>query len=629
LGAGAIGAGASVISANSTKNAAENTAAANNALAAQIYGSNKEIESPFIQTGQAANANQASFFSNGQAPGLTTMPTQISGLTQEVGAPQQGKPLSGVVNVNGKQVYIGDQPPPNPSPGQTWLTPSGQLNVYDGGEARWAQSGADSQTASQWLGGATPQQALQQAQQQISAPVAGPTNPGLQSFESAAGLSGPQQAIANTLGSNEGQFLTNTGQAAPTNALASQLGSTFGEYLGNSGVQPTLSAEDALLGTGGAARSISNGIVNVGGKQITIGDQAPANPTSGTPWIDQGGTLHVWDQSSGRWAQPNADQQAQWLGGQNVQQVLSQAQQQQGAGDSGFGKYLANTGLQSGLDANDNLLGLRGNGGYQGFLSNTGLDKTNQATSDFLGLGQGGNGLADFLGSTGYKFNLQTGSDAAASNAASRGLLNSGSTLKALDQYGQQLGQTYGQAYLSNLGSYGQQLQGQGTAYSDLVNQRNSAQNGLAQNYLSDLSGRAAQQQGLNQDYLSGQSSLASLKAGQAQNYLSGQTGLYGLNSSGFGTYFGSQNDLANRGLSAANALAGVGTNYVNQVTGNNNNALGAVSGANASIGNNINGLLGNALSAYGYNQGFAPSSSWGAAAYQGFGIPSSYAGLV
>lgn len=53
--------------------------------------------------------------------------------------------------------------------------------------------------------------------------------------------------------------------------------------------------------------------------------------------------------------------------------------------------------------------------------------------------------------STGHQFRLQTGSNALQTSAAARGLLKSGSTLKALDQYGQNLGTQDFQGYLGNL----------------------------------------------------------------------------------------------------------------------------------------------------------------------------------
>lgn len=72
-------------------------------------------------------------------------------------------------------------------------------------------------------------------------------------------------------------------------------------------------------------------------------------------------------------------------------------------------------------------------------------------------LGTGGDpaaaasGLQAFRNSAGYQSQLDTGLDAINSNAAARGLLNSGSTLKGLTRYGQELGSSFYDKYLNNL----------------------------------------------------------------------------------------------------------------------------------------------------------------------------------
>lgn len=80
------------------------------------------------------------------------------------------------------------------------------------------------------------------------------------------------------------------------------------------------------------------------------------------------------------------------------------------------------------------------------------------ASSDLAGLlGVGGNaaegqaGFNNYLNSTGYNFMLNQGSQAITNNNAAKGLLNSGSTLKALTSYGQNLGSQYYQNYLGDL----------------------------------------------------------------------------------------------------------------------------------------------------------------------------------
>ena len=69
------------------------------------------------------------------------------------------------------------------------------------------------------------------------------------------------------------------------------------------------------------------------------------------------------------------------------------------------------------------------------------------------------NGFTNYLGSTGYNFNLKSGSDAIASQGAASGLLNSGGTGKALIDYGQNVGQQYFNNYLSQLGGLSNQGQ--------------------------------------------------------------------------------------------------------------------------------------------------------------------------
>lgn len=69
------------------------------------------------------------------------------------------------------------------------------------------------------------------------------------------------------------------------------------------------------------------------------------------------------------------------------------------------------------------------------------------------------NGFNNYLKSTGYNFQLKSGSDAITTNNASKGLLNSGGTIKGLDAFGQDLGSNYFNNYLSQIGA--QQTAGQ------------------------------------------------------------------------------------------------------------------------------------------------------------------------
>jgi hypothetical protein len=74
---------------------------------------------------------------------------------------------------------------------------------------------------------------------------------------------------------------------------------------------------------------------------------------------------------------------------------------------------------------------------------------------------QGGDQANDafqkYLGSTGYQFQQQQGANAITNNAATHGLLHSGSTLKALSDYGQNTGAGYFNNFLQQLLGLGTQ----------------------------------------------------------------------------------------------------------------------------------------------------------------------------
>lgn len=69
-----------------------------------------------------------------------------------------------------------------------------------------------------------------------------------------------------------------------------------------------------------------------------------------------------------------------------------------------------------------------------------------------LGLGGGDpQAFQKFRNSDGYNFLLDSGSKAITGNMAAKGLLNSGATLKAEQQFGQNLGSTQLQNYIGNM----------------------------------------------------------------------------------------------------------------------------------------------------------------------------------
>jgi len=125
--------------------------------------------------------------------------------------------------------------------------------------------------------------------------------------------------------------------------------------------------------------------------------------------------------------------------------------------------------------------------------------------------------------STGYQFQMDSGTDAVNSNKAAMGLLKSGAAAKALTKYGQGVASTYTQNYLTNLG--GQQSAGLSAAGSNAasnssatgmnVNNNNNALAGQTQattdstNALTNLLGNAVSAYG----YSKGQSSYKTAQA--------------------------------------------------------------------------------------------------------------------
>jgi hypothetical protein len=85
--------------------------------------------------------------------------------------------------------------------------------------------------------------------------------------------------------------------------------------------------------------------------------------------------------------------------------------------------------------------------------------KANDTISNLLNIGGANDNTQasqaafdNYLNSTGYRSQMKQGQDAIASSAAARGLLNSGSTLKALTKFGQGTGSQYFNDYLNQAG---------------------------------------------------------------------------------------------------------------------------------------------------------------------------------
>lgn len=88
------------------------------------------------------------------------------------------------------------------------------------------------------------------------------------------------------------------------------------------------------------------------------------------------------------------------------------------------------------------------------------------AIANMLGLNGSGaqnQGFNNFRNSTGYQFGMDQGMQAITGGAATKGLLNSGSTLKGLNQFGQQFANSQYGDYMNQLqGLQGAGLQGAG-----------------------------------------------------------------------------------------------------------------------------------------------------------------------
>jgi hypothetical protein len=132
---------------------------------------------------------------------------------------------------------------------------------------------------------------------------------------------------------------------------------------------------------------------------------------------------------------------------------------------------------------------------------------------------------------------------------------------------------------------------------------------GAAEKAFSNYQGSTEYQSRLKQgadSVTSGLGARGLLDSGAAQKSLLkyGQT----FASNEFGQYLGNLQTQQGTGLTAASALAGVGQNYANAVTNNNNNAANTSENASLSNASAINGILGNAVSAYSLSQGLGSS---------------------
>lgn len=137
----------------------------------------------------------------------------------------------------------------------------------------------------------------------------------------------------------------------------------------------------------------------------------------------------------------------------------------------------------------------------------------NTAQANFLGLNGAqpqSQAYNNYLNSTGYNFTVNQGINAITGNQAASGLLKSGSTLKALDTYGEGEAQTFGNNYLNQLSG----LSGQGVAAGGAIA-------GVGENYAGQVSAN---------------NNSAATNVGNAA--IAGANTTNGLISNGLGAYF-------------------------------------------------------------------------------------------
>ena len=135
------------------------------------------------------------------------------------------------------------------------------------------------------------------------------------------------------------------------------------------------------------------------------------------------------------------------IGGSKQSSADKQAAQQSMTGynylTTGAGASAVNQYINSGTAASTAQAGTRG--AEAALLGVNGTSPEAKAAAQ--------TGFSNYLNSTGSQFQLKSGSDAITGSAAAKGILNSGATGKALTQYGQNLGSSYFNNYLTQLGS--------------------------------------------------------------------------------------------------------------------------------------------------------------------------------
>lgn len=143
----------------------------------------------------------------------------------------------------------------------------------------------------------------------------------------------------------------------------------------------------------------------------------------------------------------------------------------------------------------------------------------------------------NYLNSTGYQFQLGQGQDAVGTSMAAKGMLNSGATLKGLTEFGQNLGSSYFNNYLGQLGNYAAaqgNRAGMGQNALHQIGSTGSTAGGGAANAI------MAGAQGAGNARMAGANASAAGIAGAATNFGSALTNV--LSPGGFGGFGGGIN---------------------------------------------------------------------------------------
>lgn len=201
--------------------------------------------------------------------------------------------------------------------------------------------------------------------------------------------------------------------------------STSTSTYGNSAFSPLLGTLSPLLGNSANASNMMSSLLGLGGTP------APSNPVTGTlPTMPAGST-------------PTGDTPA--AGSNNLNGIVYGSDPSLYDRTSGT-YHVPESGGGSGPAIVTGATTVDPTSGTSPFGPGAGSYTTGPASS-------ANSAMQNFANSTGMQFVLGQGTNAIDQGFAGKGMLNSGATAKALEQYGQGVGQTYLNQYMQNMNS--------------------------------------------------------------------------------------------------------------------------------------------------------------------------------